>query len=50
MEKQVGIAETDDYVMHFSYTSLNGYFAGSFITIYLPVQIIIPARKKYFKR
>jgi hypothetical protein len=31
--------------MHFSYTSLNGYFAGSFITTYLTVLIILPARK-----
>jgi hypothetical protein len=36
--------------MHFSYTSLNGYFAGSFITTVLAVLIIFPARKTTFKR
>ena len=36
--------------MHFSYTSLNGYFSGSLITTYLAVLIIFPVRKTYFKR
>ena len=34
----------------FSYTSLYGYFAGSFLTTYLAVLIIFPARKTYFNR
>jgi len=49
MLKQVGIIETNDYAMQFSYTSLNGYFTVTFITKYLAVRMILAVRKTYFK-